>query len=71
MPSSPTVIDMHGAQPHDVVVSEYFTGLRNMTRWSKDAVEGHDQGFCVGQFVEMDAIAKKALERAFRCPLIC
>ena len=33
-PSSPTVIDMHGAQPHDVVVSEYFTGLRNMTKWT-------------------------------------
>ena len=62
---------MHGAKPHDVVVSEYFTGLGNMTRWSKDAVEERDQGFRVGQFVEMDAIAKKALESAFRFPLIC
>ena len=62
---------MHGAQPHDVVVSEYFTGLGPMTRWSKDAVERHDQGFRVGQFVEKDDIAKKALKRAFRCPLIC
>lgn len=41
-----------------------------MTRWSKDAVERHEQGFRVGQFVDKDDTAKKALERAFRCPHI-
>ena len=63
-PLSLTVLDLHGAQPHDVVGAEYFAGLGFQSRWCKLAVNSHNRRFRVAQFVEINDTARTVLNRA-------
>ena len=67
---SPTVNDIHGAHPHDVVVAEYFAGLGFLSRWCRDIVISLDRRFRVAQFIEIDATAQMVLNHEFFGPQI-